>query len=42
METLTVTRSGIKTLINAEDRRPDDIIQGEKPVVKPKAKAKAK
>lgn len=42
METLTVTRSGNKTLINAEDRRPDDIVAGEKPAAKVKAKVKAK
>lgn len=42
METMIVIRSGIDTLINVEDRRPDDTVPGETPVPKPKAKTKAK
>lgn len=42
METMIVVRFDIETLINVEDRRPDDIVPSEKPAAKPKAKAKAK
>ena len=38
METMTVIRSGNETLINVEDRRPDDVVKGEKPATKPATK----
>ena len=42
MKTMTVTRLGVETLINVEDRRSDDVVKGEKAAEKPKAKPKAK
>jgi len=40
-ETETVIRSGILTLINVEDRRPDDVAPSGTAVLKRKAKKQA-
>jgi|GEM_PF-4073812 hypothetical protein len=42
METMIVIRSDVETLINVADRLPSDIVKGEKPAPKLKAKSKAK